>query len=197
MLLIGIVASMKSIATLALLAVGSALAQNITYATPQNTTLRIDNGTRGPEVEEYHYYYDQWPIGLAISSTGRFFVSYTRGDYEYTLGEVVNKTAEKAYPSQALNLLPSELNTTWNGIAFGSGNSSAFISVQALYITPATNSGNRPETLWVLDTGRPTVHSAAGDPSMPYAQPGGPKLVAISLENDTIYETFTFPSTGS
>lgn len=186
---------MKSLVALTLLAASSALAQNITYATAKNTTLRIDNGTRGPEVEEYHYYYDQWPIGLAISSTGRFFVSYTRGDYEYTLGEVVNKTAEKAYPSQALNLLPSELNTTWNGIAFGSGNSSAFINVQALYITPATHSGNRPETLWVLDTGRPTVHSAAGDPSMPYAQPGGPKLVAISLTNDTIYETFTFPST--
>lgn len=28
---------------------------------------------------------------------------------------------------------------------------------------------------------------------MPYAQPGGPKLVAISLSNDTIYQTFTFP----
>lgn len=87
------------------------------------------------------------------------------------------------------------LNTTWNGIAFGSGNSSAFINVQALYITPATHSGNRPETLWVLDTGRPTVHNAAGDPSMPYAQPGGPKLVAINLSNDTIYRTYTFPST--
>lgn len=28
---------------------------------------------------------------------------------------------------------------------------------------------------------------------MPYAQPGGPKLVAISLANDTIYQTLTFP----
>jgi len=30
---------------------------------------------------------------------------------------------------------------------------------------------------------------------MPYAQPGGPKLVAISLANDTVYQTYTFPST--
>jgi len=29
---------------------------------------------------------------------------------------------------------------------------------------------------------------------MPYAQPGGPKLVAISLANNTIYRTYTFPS---
>lgn len=185
---------MKLTSTLPLL-VGSVLAQNITYANPSNTTLRIDNGTNGPAVEEYHYYHDQWPIGLAVSSTGRFFVSYTRGDYAYTLGEVVNKTAEKAYPSAELNLPPDMLNMTWNGIAFGSANSTAFINVQALYITPATRNGNRPETLWVLDTGRPTVHNAAGDPSMPYAQPGGPKVVAISLSNDTIYQTYTFPST--
>ena len=185
---------MRSFLVAPLLA-ASALAQNITYATPANTTLRVDNGTAGPAVEEYHYYYDQWPIGLAISSTGRFFVSYTRGDYEYTLGEVVNKTAERPYPSAAMNLPPDMLNTTMNGIAFGSANSSAFINVQALYITPATRSGNRPETLWVLDTGRPTVHNAAGDPSMPYAQPGGPKLCAISLSNDTVYQTYTFPST--
>lgn len=30
---------------------------------------------------------------------------------------------------------------------------------------------------------------------MPYAQPGGPKLVAISLTNNSIYQTYTFPST--
>lgn len=178
-------------AAIAQLAAAS-LAQNITYADATNTTLRIDNGTAGPAVEEYHYYYDQWPIGLAISSTGRFFASYTRGSYEYTLGELVNKTAEQPYLT---NLPPDALNTSWNGIAFGSGNASAFISVQALYVTPATRNGDRPETLWVLDTGRPTVHDAAGNPSMPYAQPGGPKLCAVSLTNDTVYRTYTFPST--
>lgn len=29
---------------------------------------------------------------------------------------------------------------------------------------------------------------------MPYAQPGGPKVVAIALTNNSIYETFTFPA---
>lgn len=32
-----------------------------------------------------------------------------------------------------------------------------------------------------------------GVPSMPYAQPGGPKLVGISLTNNSIYQTYTFP----
>jgi sugar lactone lactonase YvrE len=139
--------------------------------------------------------YDQWPIGIAAASDGRLFASYTRGSYRYTLGAIVNETAEEPYPSLDLNLPVSELNTSWNGIPFGSGNSSAFISVQALYITPESNATGRPETLWALDTGRPTIHNAQGDPSMPYAQPGGPKLVAISLANDTIYQTFTFPPT--
>ncbi|KAK8217362.1 hypothetical protein M8818_001615 [Zalaria obscura] len=180
---------MKFLYVLSLLA-ATAFAQ-VSYQNHTGTILRVDNGTFGPEIEEYHYYYDQWPIGLSVSSKGRLFVCYTRGDYTFTLGEAVNQTAEVPYPSAGLNLPPDMLNTTWNGIPFGSANSTAFISVQALYITPATSS--RPETLWVLDTGRPTVHNAAGDPSMPYAQPGGPKLVGVSLDNDTIYTTYTFP----
>ncbi|KAK5135659.1 hypothetical protein LTR08_004960 [Meristemomyces frigidus] len=155
------------------------------------TRLRVDNGTYGPEIEEVHYYQDQWPIGIAVASDGRIFTTYTRGTDEYTLGVVVNETAEEPYPSSALNLKPDQLNTTWHGIPFGVS-SSSFISVQAVYITSETST--RPETLWALDTGRPTVHNAQGDPSMPYAQPGGPKLVAISLANDTIYQSFSFPA---
>ncbi|KAK4553778.1 hypothetical protein LTR86_009276 [Recurvomyces mirabilis] len=192
-----LVQSLIGVASLA----GAALAQDTiataglvqNNATGAPTRLRYDNGTYGPEVEEVHYYYDQWPIGIAVASDGRIFTTYTRGSDRYTLGVVVNKTAEAPYPNLALNLPVDQLNTTWNGIAFGSGNASAFVSVQAVYVTSKTST--RPETLWVLDTGRPTVHNAQGDPSMPYAQPGGPKLIAISLTNDTIYQTFTFPST--
>ena len=158
-----------------------------------NTILRVDNGTYGPPIDEYHYFYDQWPIGLSISSTNRTFVCYTRGDYAYTLGEVVNKTAEAPYPSAGLNLDPSALSMTMNGIMFGSNNSTGLISVQALYITPA--SGNRSETLWVLDTGRPSItNSTTGAVTMPYGVPGGPKLVGIDLSTDQVTDTYTFPS---
>jgi sugar lactone lactonase YvrE len=170
----------------------SAAAAQVTYGNSSGTILRTDPGSYGPEVEEYHYYYDQWPIGLAISSTGRFFVTYTRGNYSYTLGEAVNKTAEVPYPSADLNLPVSQLNTSWNGIPFGSNNSTGLISVQALYITPAN--ARRPETLWVVDTGRPTITDSQGAISMPYAQPGGPKILGISLANDTVYATYTFPA---
>lgn len=107
---------------------------------------------------------------------------------------VVNKTAEKAYPSSGpmQNLPVSQLNTTFNGIDFGSANKSGIINVQALYITPKTTT--RPETLWVLDTGRPTIHGSSGAPTIVYAQPGGPKVIAISLTNDSVYATYTFPA---
>jgi sugar lactone lactonase YvrE len=176
---------------LATLLLSSASAQ-ITYQNSSQTILRVDTGSYGPALEEYHYYYDQWPIGLAISSSGRFFVSYTRGTYSFTLGEAVNKTAETPYPSAELNLPVSQLNTSWNGIPFGSNNSTGLISVQALYITP--ENARRPETLWVVDTGRPTVLDGNGMPSMPYAQPGGPKILGINLGNDSVYATYTFPA---
>lgn len=172
------------------LAVLSTATAQVTCQNSSQTILRTDSGRYGPELEEYHYYYDQWPIGLAISSAGRFFASYTRGNYTYTLGEVVNKTVERPYPSAGLNLPPSQLNTTWNAIPFGSNNSTGLISVQALYITQKND--RRDETLWVVDTGRPTVMGDEG-PMMPYAQPGGPKILGISLSNDSVYATYTFP----
>ena len=166
----------------------------------QPTILRVTNDSFGPPVEEVHYYYDQYPIGIAVASDGRLFASYTRGTYAYTLGVIVNKTAESPFPPPnygVRNLGPKELNTSWHGIDFGVS-SPDLINVQALEITSQTSS--RSETLWVLDTGRPTIHSqpnGEGKPSMPYAQPGGPKLVGINItaHNDTVYASYTFPST--
>lgn len=137
---------------LSVVALTASAAAQVTFQNSSGSILRVDTGSYGPEIEEYHYYYSQWPIGLAISSAGRFFATYTRGSYAYTLGEVVNKTAEVPYPSASLNLPVSQLNTSWNGIPFGSGNSTGLISVQALYITPEND--RRPETLWVVDTGK-------------------------------------------
>jgi len=184
------VAVMKvSALTISAVALGLVAAQestnyNITLNSTLSTTgprnVRIDTGTYGPEVEEFHYYYDQWPIGLAVSKQGRTFACYTRGTYAYTLGEIVNQTAEAAYPSAALNTPPGGLYTTVNGLQFGSNDPSSLISVQA------------DDTLWALDTGRPSINESQA-PSMPYAAPGGPKLVAINLSNNSISRTYTLP----
>ncbi|ORY18530.1 hypothetical protein BCR34DRAFT_670773 [Clohesyomyces aquaticus] len=159
------------------LAVWTAIAEIAFQNSPQ-TILRTDPGRYGPEIEEYHYHYQQWPIGIAVSSTGRLFATYTRGSYTFTLGEAVNKTAEKLYPSADLNLPVSALNTSFNGIPFGSANSTGLISVQAIYTT------RKP----------PTAPKPSGSIIMPYAQPGGSKIVGISHSNDPIYATYTFPA---
>lgn len=132
------------------------------------------------------------------------FVSYPRGSLEYTVGVVVNKTAEAPFPASGpvVNLPPSQLNTSVNGIDFGSSNITGLISVQPILVTSAYP--QRPETLWLIDTGRPTIYDSNNSPSMPYAQPGGPKMFAINItsndgqgaggsHNDTVYATYTFP----
>ncbi|KAI2605643.1 major royal jelly protein-domain-containing protein [Hypoxylon sp. NC1633] len=160
---------------------------NNTLTTTGPRNVRIDTGTYGPEIEEYHYFYDQWPIGLAVSRTGRVFTCYTRGVYAYTLGEVINKTAEIAYPNLELNTPPKGLYDVSNGITFGSSDAYHFISVQALYVTP-------DDTLWVLDTGRPTINQS-GRISLSYAAYGGPKLVAVNLTTNSIQKTYTLSTT--
>lgn len=68
-----------------LLAVGSlfrlAASQSITYQNLTSANVRADTGQIGPAVEEVHYFYDQWPIGIAVSKQGRIFICYTRGTY--------------------------------------------------------------------------------------------------------------------
>ncbi|EFZ03957.1 major royal jelly protein [Metarhizium robertsii] len=161
----------------------------ITFQNTSNTILRVDTGSYGPAIEEAHYFYQDWPVGFAVSSKGRIFVSYYPGNVSFTLGEVVNSTAEKAYLPQ-YNVPSANSTQTIDGTLFGSQNSTGFISVQALYVTPKT--ANRSETLWVLDTGRPNDAS-----QMAYGLPGGAKLVAVNLDNDTIVRTYLFPSTVS
>jgi hypothetical protein len=159
---------------------------NSTFTTTGPRNVRIDSGTYGPPVEEVHYFYDQWPIGVTVSKTGRIFACYTRGTYAYTLGEIVNLTAEAPYPNLELNTPPDGLSTEFNGIPFGSNDHEHFISVQAIFVTP-------DDMLWVLDTGRPTINLSTS-PVVPYSQPGGPKLVAINLTTDTIAKTYTMPA---
>ncbi|KAH8761393.1 hypothetical protein BGZ57DRAFT_944011 [Hyaloscypha finlandica] len=104
---------------------GLTTAQN---STTFNPTLNI---------EEFYYYYDQWPIDLAVSKQGRVFACYARERYAYSQGEIVKQAGELPYP-------PLELDTPPGGLSMSQ-------TASTLYITP-------DDSLWILDTEQPTTN---------------------------------------
>ncbi|KAL0949011.1 hypothetical protein HGRIS_009109 [Hohenbuehelia grisea] len=151
----------------------------------------VDNGRFGPTVEVVHLFRLEPPIGIAVSKSGRAFVTFNRGDLvanPITLGEIVNASTEVPFPSAEFNTPPKGLVNTTSGRPLGSGDSNHFINVQAAIV-------DGKERLWVLDTGRPVVN---GDNLL--ATPGGPKLLGFDLEGSgarsgQAFKKITFPET--
>ncbi|KAJ5658727.1 uncharacterized protein N7484_002376 [Penicillium longicatenatum] len=69
-----------------------------------------DSGVSGPRLELIHEYYDEWPTGVAVSSTGRIFICYP-------LGLDANNTKFKSPslstrpPRHRIPLLSAEINS--------------------------------------------------------------------------------------
>ncbi|TRM66758.1 major royal jelly protein-domain-containing protein [Schizophyllum amplum] len=131
-----------------------------------------DNGTFGPPVEIVHLFQHP-PIGIAVSKSGRAFVTFNRGNITTnpnTLVEIVNSTSDAAWPNAAMNTPPNGLFNASSGINYASSDSSTFLNVQGVLIDAL-------DRLWVLDTGRPANDGGDNAPSFP----GGPKLMAFDL----------------
>ncbi|KAJ5713101.1 uncharacterized protein N7483_010282 [Penicillium malachiteum] len=137
-----------------------------------------DSGVSGPSLELIHEYYDQWPTGVAVSSTGRIFSCYPLGldssNTKYKVAELIIRTAETPYPSTKINSPP--------GGPYNYSTTPAFISVQSIYI-------DAKDRLWILDTGR--AQTADGD-LLPSSY-GGPKIVGINITTNEGFQTILFP----
>jgi sugar lactone lactonase YvrE len=107
------------------------------------------------------------PTGAAVSKQNRLFVNFPRwGDpVEFTVAEVRNGRAVP-FPDEKTNLLDES--------RFGE----TFISVQSVVCDEA-------DRLWVLDTGSINFGPV---------KPGGAKLIAYSLQNNTPVKKITFPA---
>ena len=105
--------------------------------------------------------------GVTVSQGGRIFVNFPRwGDpVPFTVAEVVDGQPVP-YPNADITALDLE------------NAAETFVSVQSVVIDP----DNR---LWVLDTG--SINFA------PVVE-GGPKLVGIDLETNSIFQTIRFPN---
>lgn len=119
------------------------------------------------ELELVHTFTGPMPTGVSVSHTGRIFVNFPKwGDEVPATVVELRKGTEVPFPDQA-----------WNSPA-GDDDPSAFVSVQSIVVDPA-------DRLWVLDTGSPLFQPT---------KPGGPKLVRIDLDTDTVAQVITFPT---
>jgi len=154
--------------------------------------LASDPLTAGPPLELVHLYYDQWPTGVAVSSTGRMFSNYPGGfdsnntnngmNNKYTLAELVGNSSQRAYPNVEFNSPPGGAINYSTYPATGANYQNHLIGVQNMVIDPL-------DRLWILDTGRVLTPNGTLVPS----SYGGPKLIGVNLANDTIFRTIVFP----
>lgn len=152
---------------LALGAVGAGLsAEPAAAATPRPAGPADPDGDRIGTLELVHNFFGPMPTGVTVSRHGRIFVNYPKwGDrVTFTVGEI-RHGREVAYPDRARNN-PS-----------GRADRHAFVSVQSVVVDPA-------DRLWALDTGSPLFTPNRF---------GGPKLVRMSLADDTVRQTILFP----
>lgn len=159
-----------------------------------NAQLIKDPGVYGPELELVHLYYDEFPTGIAVSSTGRKFSNYPGGldandtyrgtTLKYTIAELLPNNTERAYPSAEINQPPGGAINYTTYPATGANYQDYFIGSQSIVIDPA-------DRAWVLDTGRVLTPNGTLVP----ASYGGPKLVGIDLSTNKIFQTIVFPPT--
>jgi len=149
--------------------------------------------TYGPELELVHLYYDQFPTGIAVSSTGRLFSNYPGGldandtnngqNGRYTIAELFEDNTERPYPSREINNPPGGAINYTTYPPSGANYQDYLIGSQSCVIDSL-------DRLWILDTGRVLTPNGTLVP----ASYGGPKLIGVNLSNDTIFKTIVFPT---
>ncbi|MFY1597877.1 L-dopachrome tautomerase-related protein [Micromonospora sp. WMMD737] len=119
------------------------------------------------ELELVHAFTGPMPTGVSVSHTGRIFVNFPKwGDEVPATVVELRDGREVPFPDER-----------WNSPS-GDDDAEAFVSVQSVVVDPA-------DRLWVLDTGSPMFRPTT---------PGGPKLVRVDLDTDTVAQVITFPT---
>lgn len=122
-----------------------------------------------PVLEEVAASTRQW-TGIAISKSGRTFVSYPRWNkgLPHSVAELDAAGTPTPFPDREWN--------TWTGIEKPR---KRFVAVQSIFIDSADH-------LWVLDSGNPEFNGLI---------PGAAKLVEVDLNGPRVLNTFVFPGT--
>ncbi|MCJ1280913.1 hypothetical protein MMC26_000230, partial [Xylographa opegraphella] len=103
--------------------------------------LASDPGVYGPAIELVHIYNDEFPTGIAVSSTGRMFSNYPSGldgnNTKYAVAELTSNSTETPYPSVEMNSPPGGAINYTTIPASGANYQQYLIGVQSVVIDPA------------------------------------------------------------
>jgi len=99
----------------------------------------------------------------------------------YTVAEIFSNNTERPYPSAEINSPPGGRVNNTVFPPTGKGLADYFIGVQSVVIDPS-------DRLWVLDTGRVATENG----TQLNAAYGGPKLVGINLDTNSVFKTIVF-----
>jgi hypothetical protein len=146
--------------TVPILALGGCTVNPIRYSRPTTVERAV--------LFAYPWCNDQ-PSGIAVSSSGRIFISFPRwnGNPSNSVAEVLTDGSLRPYPDSEWN--------HWGG-AEESRPNAHFISAQGLYI-------DSNGTLWVLDSAAVNLKSVS---------PTGAKLVGIDLDTNRVSKVIPF-----
>src|SRR4051794_34854697 len=105
------------------------------------------------------------PTGVSVSHTGRIFVNFPKW------GDEVPATVVELKGGHPVPFPSGEINRP-----HGDDDPERLVSVQSIVVDPA-------DRLWILDT---------GSPMMQPVKRGGPKLVCVDLQTDTVAKIIVF-----
>ncbi|PSK46373.1 Pentatricopeptide repeat-containing protein 2, mitochondrial [Elsinoe australis] len=169
------------------------LATAAVAATTSAQQIITDSGRAGPPLELVHLFNDQWPTGIAVSSTGRKFANYPAGldgnntnngsNGKYQVAELFGNSTERPYPSADFNNPPGGAINFTTTPPSGANYQDRLIGVQSVVIDSA-------DRLWILDTGRALTTEGV----LALAAVGGAKLVGVDLTTNSVIKTITFPN---
>ncbi|MFC4452406.1 L-dopachrome tautomerase-related protein [Deinococcus sonorensis] len=151
--------------TLATLALMTAPALS---AAPAPRSLPAAKVQVGAPLELVHAFYGHMPVGVAVNSQGRIFISYPRWEdpVPFSIAELKDGR-EVPYPSGVMNSQTVPLNVD------------RFVGVQGLVV-------DARDRLWVLDTGTVNLGPILGQQA--------PKLVGIDTRTNRVVRTIRFPA---
>ncbi|MCJ1355208.1 MAG: hypothetical protein MMC33_005199 [Icmadophila ericetorum] len=160
----------------------------IILATASTQQLASDPSVYGPPIELVHIYNDEFPTGIAVSSTGRKFSNYPpsldANNTNYQVAELISYDTEVAYPNVTYNSPPGGFINYTSNPPSGANYPNYLISVSSVVI-------DGKDRLWILDNGRALTPTG----TLVLASYGGPKLIGIDLTTNTIFQTIIFSTT--